>query len=602
MAASSSGRVKPPHQNKTILNLSESVNDRQIGTANDSRSNLLTDVLNCENSMDNDDFAALFTSQTVSTPYEEGHPNMLSNFVSQTSPVLADNEYHTAVDTIDIENLDTQLQNLPKECYMTKLLDLCSNDETLICWYRNALCSRAKTLPDCPPGKLLSRKSTKGGSSITKYAKDCYILYMFLMGDKSCVSEIFDKNKSSSYVSDLNKINAVEIKTTIQLLVQKVASLENLVNSKDKTIVSLTSDFNTLKSDFEQLQSDHDRLKGESMSRFTKYDAFQKLTSDNFKILDTEKMEYQMDKTKTNEELKRLSKVSTNFQKQISALSPSKTYASTIKDTIKNRRGSNVSISESCRGSEQADDPSLTTSPATSLDRTQQIIAEKVHELRESVVTPPKTFCSSRSQVDSTQIISSPLCTSTRSTLGDSRYNGSAPSRFTNSEVLRSRSLCPEEKRTLEKDSTVNESRGKPDFRSVEYDGKSCVVTLDDKQKSKIPAKHEENIFIGVTYRKTARYYLSGIDKKSTKSGIANFIECKGVKTTHLMLFTPKYYRSRLSAKVNIPLEFVKTVEAPDFWPEGVRCRRWMSNREWEEKCANQLDKEDWDTDVHDNY
>lgn len=50
---------------------------------------------------------------------------MLSNFVSQTSPVLADNEFHTAVDTIDIETLDTQLQNLPKESYMTKLLDLC---------------------------------------------------------------------------------------------------------------------------------------------------------------------------------------------------------------------------------------------------------------------------------------------------------------------------------------------------------------------------------------------------------------------------------------------------------------------------------------------
>lgn len=52
------------------------------------------------------------------------------------------------------------------------------------------------------------------------------------------------------------------------------------------------------------------------MSRFTKYDAFQKLTSDNFKILDTKKMEYQMDKTKTDEELKRLSKVSTNLKKK----------------------------------------------------------------------------------------------------------------------------------------------------------------------------------------------------------------------------------------------------------------------------------------------
>lgn len=49
--------------------------------------------------MGNDDFATLFTSQTVSTSFE-GHSSMRSNFVSQTSPVIADNEYHTALNTI----------------------------------------------------------------------------------------------------------------------------------------------------------------------------------------------------------------------------------------------------------------------------------------------------------------------------------------------------------------------------------------------------------------------------------------------------------------------------------------------------------------------
>lgn len=70
-------------------------------------------------------------------------------------------------------------------------------------------------------------------------------------------------------------------------------------------------------------------------------------------------------------------KVSTNFQKQLSALNPSKKYASSIKETLSDRRGSNVSISEGCREPEQADDLSLTTSPATSFGRTQQIIAQK---------------------------------------------------------------------------------------------------------------------------------------------------------------------------------------------------------------------------------
>lgn len=61
--------------------------------------------------MGNDDFATLFTSQTVSTSFE-GHSSMRSNFVSQTSPVIADNEYHTALKTIYIETLKIYKSNL----------------------------------------------------------------------------------------------------------------------------------------------------------------------------------------------------------------------------------------------------------------------------------------------------------------------------------------------------------------------------------------------------------------------------------------------------------------------------------------------------------
>lgn len=103
----------------------------------------------------------------------------------------------------------------------------------------------------------------------------------------------------------------------------------------------------------------------------------------------------------------------------------------------------------------------------------------------------------------------------------------------------------------------------------------------------KILVKYEENIFIGVIYWNIVRYYLLGIDKKFIKFGIVNFIECKGVKIIYLMLFILKYYWFCLFVKVNILLEFVKIVEVFDFWFEGVWCRWWMSNREWEEKCVN---------------
>lgn len=49
-----------------------------------------------------------------------------------------------------------------------------------------------------------------------------------------------------------------------------------------------------------------------------------------------------------------------------------------------------------------------------------------------------------------------------------------------------------------------------------------------------------------------------------------------------------------MTAKVNVSPEFAKTVESPTFWPDGVRCRQWMNNREWEQKCSMQNGDEGW--------
>lgn len=54
------------------------------------------------------------------------------------------------------------------------------------------------SLPDCPPGRLINRKTTKSNSSTEKYARDCHTLYMFTQGEKSGLNEIFDKSKASN--------------------------------------------------------------------------------------------------------------------------------------------------------------------------------------------------------------------------------------------------------------------------------------------------------------------------------------------------------------------------------------------------------------------
>lgn len=312
--------------------------------------------------------------------------------------------------------------------------------------------------------------------------------------------------------------------------------------------------------------------------------------------METDHLNCQSYKSKTNDELKRLSKVSINFQKQLSSISPCKSYAS----SISNNSPVNSSTSEIEKVPSQANErpQSSTTSPTTV--SIEHVVAENVKKIRESEGPLAKKLTLSKTPTDPSQNKKSPSRTSNGSPIhvhvSDSPLNGSTPPRLNGHDTLRSRVSHSDRQITADSSVTAGGSREASNSRrSVNYDGMSCVVTLNDKQNSKTNTK-QEDVFVGVTYRKTARYYLSGIGKESSRSGIANYIESKGVKITHLMLFKPKYYQSRLSAKINIPLEFRQIVESPNFWPEGVLCRQWMSNREWEQKCATQRASEDWDS------
>ena len=70
---------------------------------------------------------------------------------------------------------------------------MCLNNEHMICWYRNVLCSRARLQTDCPKDNLVNRQATKRGSSAQKYARDCHTLYLFIQGDGSNIEQVFDK-------------------------------------------------------------------------------------------------------------------------------------------------------------------------------------------------------------------------------------------------------------------------------------------------------------------------------------------------------------------------------------------------------------------------
>lgn len=278
------------------------------------------------------------------------------------------------------------------------------------------------------------------------------------------------------------------------------------------------------------------------MSRFTRYDSFQKLTTDNIKRVETEQMDFQVYKSKTNDELKRLSKVSIKNQKQMSALSPRKSHASTLNRPM--CEGTKTAESEG-ENSYQNDRPpnhheysllSTVSSPKSSPPSSpasetviQNTGAEKLRELRAKITYSH----SSHSCSTSVQSADSPSCTPihAKGTPGnDNLKNKSTPKRFSGSETPVSKTSRSVDRKNTDRVKFEDGSRSVPKSRSVEYNGESCVFTINDKRYQKECFKHEEDIFIGVTYRKTARYYLSGIDKTSSRSGITNYIERKGEK------------------------------------------------------------------------
>lgn len=50
-----------------------------------------------------------------------------------------------------------------------------------------------------------------------------------------------------------------------------------------------------------------------------------------------------------------------------------------------------------------------------------------------------------------------------------------------------------------------------------------------------------------------------------------------------------------MTAKINVPPEDAELLESRGFWPEGVICRRWMSQRAWKEKIEADNQREDRD-------
>ena len=141
-----------------------------------------------------------------------------------------------------IQKYDDELNRFPKDKYIAKLLNLASEREDYITWYRNALLSRALSMEGCPKGKLCARRTTSKSTSNQKYAEDCYRLSNFVNGNHAPLDDIFSKQRAddpNKQKIEIHKIDTAGLASTVHKLIERVTNLEQALILKEMDEVDL---------------------------------------------------------------------------------------------------------------------------------------------------------------------------------------------------------------------------------------------------------------------------------------------------------------------------------------------------------------------------
>lgn len=483
--------------------------------------------------------------------------------LSQTSDSPMGHDF--APDQGYIQTLDTELTNLSRDVYISRLKELTHDNENTISWYRTILLSRARSVQGCPLGELITRKSTVTSSSATKYARDCCTIQAFLLGNPSGIDDIFkldSKNKSkTSVVSESVSTNCsiIELRTTLQNALGRLVELERNDKIHTKEIESLKKSNQKLRDDlkesvdkFETLQASYDR-------KCAQYDSNFKLFKQKSKAIgEFEYDEYLKNVERFDKEATRQSQLISNIKKNVSELKlqSQRSYANVTQQEPRYPIEVNTIESRIVVSSKNVQPPVQSTANGVpvreNLSNDKPIVStteRDSHKLKN--VTQPNDMKSSNAP-ENTHVVPD----------GPTRNNSWSNELPTESSEM----------------SGANERH----FNiPVRVQGHTAETECTDN-----------NFFSGVKKRKSARFYLSGIESRSTRQGIIEYCEKNKVKVTYCRIFSPRNRQRFLTAKINVTEECAYKLESSDFWPAGVSCREWLNDREWQQKFTDEHDRD----------
>lgn len=391
---------------------------------------------------------------------------------------------------------------------------------------------------------------------------------MFCSGDSAYLSDVFDKSKHGA--SEFPKTSLIELRSVVQSLLQRVSKLEETHITDTKNIQSLDKTVSSLKSKNASLTSELEKLRNNLDTHASGCETFRKTTNSQLKCLDgLDFTEYQVKNNKLNADVSRLSKLCSGLQKQVSEIKTTKSFAKVVSST------STPSMLHSTHtrhnGNSHFDDHVQKPSQSDSSSAVVQNVLEKPYlrgngnevnlENENKNNNKSHTFHESNIKTQCKSVNGPSQVADQTHNLPDSISTGNS-TRVTTHEGV----LIDKQQSSADQDGLTKEVQDKLDHHKVTNNANDLPV--ESKEKS------NKDIFLGVTYKKTSRYYICGIKNNSTHIGIKNYLESKGVHVTHLRLFKPRGRFMVRTAKVIVSPKCSQLVESPEFWPVGVICRK----------------------------
>lgn len=454
------------------------------------------------------------------------------------------------------QTLDAELLGLPKELYVNKLINLTHSNDSAITWYRGVLLSRARSVKGCPLGELITRKSTVNSSSSEKYARDCYIIQDFISGNTVGIDDIFksDQTKSKQKAGSENlstNSSLIDLRVSLQSALNRLTELENREKNNLKEIEALKRSNKKLSSDIQESNQKLETLQSNYDRKCAQLDANFKLCKQKSNCIgEFDYNEYITNVERLKSETTRQGKLITNLQKSVSdiKIKGQQSYA-------KVTQGEPLLISDVNTAKSGSKCSNYTQSSSASIPN--------------GNIDPDSFNCEKR-------------------TVSRNHVDSESDKESTEHSITHDRS---QEFETEKVPTTTFSNNGiavpltEPTFQiPVRVHGETAVT-----EKSA-----NGNFFSGAKRRtKTSRFYLSGIDSKSTREGIIQFLEHKNVRVTYLRIFSQREHQRFVSAKINVPDECAERVKESDFWPTGVSCREWLSDRDWKQKLYDDYEYDD---------